>query len=140
VGVAATAAVLTAGCTPLVAAKSVSVKKITTSGHLSFAALADSFVAADAPARNAGHETQLVSGAVAGQGKAAYLMFKVAGLSAGSTVKAHLLLHRTDHHLPSTLQIATAASSWQESTLTAANAPAAGPVIATAKHSRHRPP
>jgi hypothetical protein len=133
VGVAATAAVLTAGCTPLGAAKSVSVKNVTTAGHLSFAAVADSFVAANVPARNAGHETQLVSGAVAGQTKTAYLMFKVAGLAAGSTVKAHLVLHRTDHHLPSTLQIATAASSWQETSLTAANAPAAGPVIATAK-------
>jgi hypothetical protein len=134
IGLAATASVLTVGCAPLAAVShTTTTKKPSTGGHLTFAAVADSFVYADAANRNAGRDTKLVSSSVAGAAKTAYVKFKVAGIASGSTVEAHLQLHRTDHHLPASLSIATASSNWSETAITDANAPAASRIVATPK-------
>ncbi len=134
VGLAAAATVLTAGCSPLVTlggGHSTGTKKPASSGHLTYLPVADSFVYADALDRNMGGDARLVASTIPDQGKASFLKFAVSGIPAGRYVTAHLVLHRTDHHLPPTVSVSTAASTWSEMGITGRNAPAISAPIAT---------
>ena len=92
--------------------------------------MADAYVSANALENNTGADAKLVASGVSGAAKISYLKFAVSGIPAGSSVTAHLVLHRTDHHLPSTLNISTTASDWAEMRITARNAPAIGTTVA----------
>ncbi len=92
--------------------------------------VADAYVSAAALDSNTGGNTKLVSSGVPGAVKSSYLKFAVSGIPVGAAVSAHLVLHRTDHHLPATLKISTAASNWAEMAITGRNAPAIGTTVA----------
>lgn len=136
IGLAVAASVVTAGCSPLTQGKygspTTGSAQVTASGRLTFGASADSYVYADALDRNAGKDTKLVASSVPGQGKSAYLKFVVSGVPSGKRVFAHLLLHRTDHRLPETVRLSTAASTWSEDGVTGRNAPRLGSAFADA--------
>jgi hypothetical protein len=100
----------------------------TGTGRLVFSAEAASFVYADEPDRQA-PDTKLVASSVEGQAKVSYLRFAVRGIPAGKSVTAHLMLTRTDHHLPQTVRVSTADSTWSEESLTGRTAPAIGGVV-----------
>jgi hypothetical protein len=92
---------------------------------------ADSFIYAGADDRNMGSNPRLVASSNPDQ-KTAFLKFEVSGIPAGGRVTAHLVLHRTDHHLPSSLGISTAGSNWSEMGITGRNAPPIGAMVTTA--------
>lgn len=133
VGVTAAASVIAAGCTPLTAAgggRSAGVRQLATTGQSTYRPVADAYVSSNALDSNTGTNTKLVASGVAGAVKTSYLKFSVSGIPAGSATSAHLVLHRTDHHLPSTLKVSTASSNWAEMGITGRNAPAVGAAVA----------
>ena len=105
--------------------------RLASSGRVVFGAEAASFVYADEPDRQA-PDTKLVASSEAGQAKVAYPKFDVRGIPADGPVAAHLVLSRTDHHLPQTVRVSTADSNWTEVGITGRNAPAIGRVVADA--------
>lgn len=129
IGLAAAAGVLTAGCAPAVTVgggHTGPTNRPAASGRLTYLPAADSFIYAGADDRNMGSNPRLVASSNPDQ-KTAFLKFEVSGIPAGGRVTAHLVLHRTDHHLPSSLGISTAGSNWSEMGITGRNAPRSAP-------------
>jgi hypothetical protein len=90
----------------------------------------DTYVSAARPDWNAGAADKLVASNRPGDRKVTYLRFDVpAGTNVGSAV---LTLQRTNHHLPSVVQVySTEASGWSEQTLTMRSAPKLGAMLSS---------
>jgi hypothetical protein len=115
IGLAAAASVLTVAGSPLAnlgAAHLAAAAQPTAAGSLTYRAVADAYVSAATPTHNMGAGSQLVAGTMPGQGAVSYLKFAVSGIPSGRSLSAQLVLHRTSHHLPSSLRVSTASSSW----------------------------
>lgn len=109
-----------------------------TTGTLSVRVAADTYVSQAAPRQSHGSSTKLVASSKRGDRKVAYLKFAVRGIPAGaSDVRATLVLSRTSHHLPKSLEVRTVASTgWTEGKLTRVTAPAVGKVVAKYRTDR----
>jgi hypothetical protein len=105
----------------------------TTTQTLQYAASDDTYRSGTRVNTNFGTSDKLVAGTLSGDNLVTYLKFKVGTLATGATVKgARLTLTRDEHHLPATVKLsAVSSTTWSEKTLTKANAPALGAVVAT---------
>jgi hypothetical protein len=97
----------------------------------------DAYVSASAPSSNYGKDHSLRITSKTGQTKTSYLAFTVPATPGKTVTKAELVVHRTGHHLPATKLSALKMVGYKEneSSLTAANAPKGGTVVATATTS-----
>jgi hypothetical protein len=104
-----------------------------TAGTSSYRATDDAYTSSTRTGLNTGGADRLVAGRLNGDNLVTYLKFRVGALPGGTTVTgAKVTLTRDEHHLPGTVKLAAvAATGWSESTITRANAPAAGAVAAT---------
>jgi hypothetical protein len=100
---------------------------------LKLSANADTYVYKEYPGENRGAATKLTASNQASLHTRSYLKFTVAGMPAGVTPKAHLLLS-SDRNQPSAVELhAVADTSWNEMSMTMRNAPSVGAVVATAR-------
>lgn len=94
---------------------------------------ADTYVYQEYPGENRGAATKLTASNQAKLHTRSYLKFTVAGVPAGVTPAAHLLLS-SDRNQPSAVELhAVADTRWNAMSMTMRNAPAVGGVVATAK-------
>ena len=94
---------------------------------------ADTYVYQEYPGENRGAATKLTASNQAKLHTRSYLKFTVAGMPAGVTPEAHLLLS-SDRNQPSTVELhAVTDTRWNAMSMTMRNAPAVGGVVATAK-------
>ena len=105
-----------------------------------FGATDDTYSSEAAPLRANGDSAKLAATEAVRGRKIIYLKFKVAGVPDGATdFQVALLLNRTTHHLPPTIEIRRVAdTAWSESNMTYASAPAVGAVVA--RHSTQYKP
>ena len=100
---------------------------------LRVSANADTYVYQEYPGENRGAATKLTASNQAKLHTRSYLKFTVAGMPAGVTPEAHLLLS-SDRNQPSAVELhAVADTRWNAMSMTMRNAPAVGGVVATAK-------
>jgi len=100
---------------------------------LRVSANADTYVYQEYPGENRGAATKLTASNQAKLHTRSYLKFTVAGVPAGVSPEAHLLLS-SDRNQPSTVELhAVTDTRWNAMSMTMRNAPAVGGVVATAK-------
>jgi beta-mannanase len=98
------------------------------------AASDDAYTSTARPKLPTGAADKLAAGRVDGDTKVTYVKFTVAKPAAGTTFTGAQLRLTTDGHaVPGTLSLARTGTTWSEATLTAANAPRPGTVVATAR-------
>src|SRR4051812_21342795 len=104
-----------------------------TTNTLSVSPSDDAYTSSSRVTLNTGASDRLVAGRLNGESTVTYLKFKVGTLAAGATVTgAKVTLNRDEHHLSGTVRLSSVAgTSWSESALTKANAPAPGSVVAS---------
>ncbi len=105
-----------------------------TTSTLTLKATGDAYVSASAPASNYGTADTLRVSGKTGQVKTSYVSFTVPATPGRTVTKAELILNRTGRHLPvTTLRVAdVVGAKVNETSVTAANAPKPGAVLATA--------
>jgi beta-mannanase len=106
----------------------------TTTQTLTYGAADDAYTSSSRPTYNTGSAARLVGGRLDGNNMVTYLKFKVDRVPAGGTVtRAVVTLTRDEHRLPSRVRLSRVASTgWSEKTLTNANRPALGALVASA--------
>lgn len=104
---------------------------------LQYVASDDAYTSSSRPSYNTGSAVKLVAGKLSGNSMVTYLKFKVGALPTGFTAKgAEIVLTRDDYRLPSTVRLYRVASTgWSEATLTNANRPALGSMVASVSPS-----
>jgi hypothetical protein len=109
----------------------------TSSSTVTLKSTADTYTSASSPKSNYGKVDTLRVTSQAGQAKTSYLSFTVPATPGQRVSKAELVVKRTGHHLPVTKMSALNLAGFKEneSSLTAANAPKGGTVVATATTS-----
>lgn len=105
----------------------------TTTQTLTYTATDDAYTSSDRPKLLTGSATKLVGGKLGGDSMVTYLKFRVGTLPVGTTIdRVEVSLHKYDR-LPKTARLSKVSStSWTEETLTNANRPALGTVVASA--------
>ena len=131
------AAAVTAGVTAIgVVAAGVAVAATSTSSAstVTLAASADTFVSSSAPTQNYGASGDFRVSNAKGAVKVAYLRFSIPSADVGRVASAKLVISRTTHHLPASTITAhvVADTSWAESALVMAGAPASGAALSSA--------
>lgn len=106
----------------------------TSSSTLTLKSTGDAYVSASSPKSNFGKEDTLRVTSAAGQAKTSYLGFTIPATPGQTVTKAELVVQRNSHHLAATKLSALnmVGFNQNESSLTAANAPKGGTVVATA--------
>ncbi len=97
---------------------------------------ADSYVSSAAPHQNYGASGRITATNVPHAGKVGYLRFAIPSAVVARVQSAQLVLTRDTHHLSGTVSVSTVANvTWSQASLTAANAPTVGRVLASVRTS-----